>query len=60
MQPQFEGFRDRLDAFELWRGKKGMKFDLAGDNYAGKFKVSQKINLYKNDKNMFYLQKLYL
>ncbi|XP_067216226.1 otoferlin-like isoform X2 [Linepithema humile] len=38
MQPQFEGFRDRLDTFELWRGKKGMRLDQAGDNYAGKFK----------------------
>lgn len=39
MQPQFEGFQDRLGTFELWRGRKGENPEHAGDNYAGKFKV---------------------
>jgi len=40
MQPQFEGFQDRLRTFELWRGRKGGNPEHAGDNYAGKFKVN--------------------
>ncbi|XP_025075892.1 otoferlin-like [Pogonomyrmex barbatus] len=38
MQPQFEGFQDRLRTFELWHGRKGETFEQVGDNYAGKFK----------------------
>ncbi|XP_011877854.1 PREDICTED: otoferlin-like [Vollenhovia emeryi] len=37
VQPQFEGFQDRLRTFELWRGRKGGNPE-HGDNYAGKFK----------------------
>jgi len=39
MQPQFEGFQDRLGTFELWRGRKSRNSD-HGHNYVGTFKVS--------------------
>ncbi|XP_070528249.1 otoferlin [Cardiocondyla obscurior] len=38
MQPQFEGFQDRLRTFELWRGKRGENSEGARDNCVGKFK----------------------
>ncbi|EFN60493.1 Fer-1-like protein 4 [Camponotus floridanus] len=38
MQPQFEGFQDRLSTFELWRGRRGKTHYRVEDNCTGKFK----------------------
>lgn len=45
-QPQFSGFQDRFKTFELYKGKKTGDPFCDEDNYAGKFKVGSKLELW--------------
>ncbi|XP_043285592.1 otoferlin-like [Venturia canescens] len=38
MQPEFDGFNDRLTTFELWRGKRTGDPDADDKNFSGRFK----------------------
>lgn len=46
MQPEFDRFNDRLTSFELWKGKRTGDPDGDEKNFAGRFKVSRKIDIF--------------
>lgn len=40
MQPEFDGFNDRLSTFDLWKGKKTGDPNIDEKKFSGKFKVT--------------------